>query len=81
MYCQPNPKSYFYASGDTHMQHEKLSMPDGDVLIHSGDFTNHGSLSEVREFAAWLTTLSYKYIIIVPGNHGWLKHYLFGMLY
>jgi predicted phosphodiesterase len=52
------------------MQHNKLNLPDGDVLIHCGDFTNHGSLQEVREFAAWLTTLSFKYIIIVPGNHG-----------
>lgn len=57
------------------MRHEKLKMPDGDVLIHCGDFTNHGSLSEVREFAAWLTTLPYKHIIIVPGNHGG-KHFM-----
>mmetsp|Transcript_22194 Transcript_22194/g.37592 ORF Transcript_22194/g.37592 Transcript_22194/m.37592 type:complete len:301 (-) Transcript_22194:286-1188(-) len=59
----------FVCISDTHMQHSKLNMPDGDVLIHCGDFTNHGSLKEVREFAAWLTTLSYKHIIIVPGNH------------
>jgi 3',5'-cyclic AMP phosphodiesterase CpdA len=52
------------------MRHEKLKMPEGDVLIHCGDFTNHGSLSEVREFAAWLSTLPYKHIIVVPGNHG-----------
>lgn len=52
------------------MQHEKLIMPPGDVLIHCGDFTNHGSLAEVREFAAWLATLPYEHIIVVPGNHG-----------
>lgn len=27
-------------------------IPDGDVLIHSGDFTNYGDVSEVIKFNA-----------------------------
>ncbi len=27
---------------DTHNQHQKLTIPDGDILIHGGDFTNFG---------------------------------------
>lgn len=37
--------------------------------MHSGDFTNHGSLEEVREFALWLSVQPHKYKIVVPGNH------------
>ena len=60
----------YYMIGDTHMQHDRLKLPSGDVLIHSGDFTNHGSLKEIQVFAAWLETLDFEHIIIVPGNHG-----------
>jgi predicted phosphodiesterase len=28
---------------DTHMVHDTLDIPAGDVLIHAGDFTCHGS--------------------------------------
>jgi predicted phosphodiesterase len=51
------------------MQHTKLNLPPGDVLVHCGDFTNHGSLQEVQEFAQWISSLPYRYKVIVPGNH------------
>lgn len=59
----------FVCISDTHMQHNHLNLPDGDVLIHCGDFTNHGSLPEIEEFLEWLSTLKYKHIIVIPGNH------------
>ena len=54
---------------DTHGLHEQLRLPEGDVLIHSGDFTNSGNLEEVGAFNYWLGSLSYKHKIVVAGNH------------
>ena len=41
----------------------------GDILIHSGDFTNTGTYQEVEDFDRWLGTLAHPYKIVVPGNH------------
>lgn len=54
---------------DTHNKHRKLTMPPGDILIHSGDFTNRGYLSAIREFDSWLGELPYQDKIVVAGNH------------
>ena len=54
---------------DTHNKHEKLEMPEGDVLIHAGDFTNVGTEQEIREFDMWLASLDFQHKILVPGNH------------
>lgn len=55
------------ATGDTHGRFPKL--PEGDVLVHTGDGTLYGSLSNVRELDNWFGSLDYKHIIYVPGNH------------
>lgn len=36
---------------DTHSQHNSMTnaIPDGDVLVHAGDFTNTGDPDEVGE--------------------------------
>lgn len=54
---------------DTHAEHRRLGVPDGDILIHSGDFTNRGEYPEVEDFASWLDSLPHKHKIVVPGNH------------
>ena len=36
---------------DTHNQHAKVRLPDGDVLVHAGDLTGHGDLPQIRAFA------------------------------
>jgi len=54
---------------DTHMQHRKLVMPKGDVLIHAGDFTNKGRVKDINEFDSWLGELDYAHKIVVFGNH------------
>lgn len=38
---------------DTHNFHQDIEIPDGDVLIHSGDATISGTVQEVAAFAAW----------------------------
>ncbi|MEM7033414.1 MAG: metallophosphatase domain-containing protein [Chloroflexota bacterium] len=57
------------AISDTHGQHQGLHIPDGDVLIHAGDLTSHGSLSEVMAFNEFLGTLPHPHKIIIAGNH------------
>ena len=32
----------------------------GDILIHAGDFTKHGLVSEIVAFNEWLTALPHK---------------------
>ena len=54
---------------DTHNFHNHVDVPDGDILIHAGDFTLAGSLSEVLDFNDWLGTLDHTYKIIIAGNH------------
>ena len=63
------PKVRFVCLSDTHMRHRDIAVPAGDVLVHTGDFTNHGSLEEVREFAAWFAAQPHPLKIVVPGNH------------
>lgn len=36
-------------------------VPAGDVLLHCGDFTNHGTPAEVIEFNECLALLPHKY--------------------
>ena len=49
--------------------HMRKKLPDGDILIHAGDFTRCGHLSEVREFNAWLKSQPHKHKIVIAGNH------------
>lgn len=65
----------FVAISDTHNMHDKLRLPQGDVLIHAGDFTTNGSLKQFSSFANWINQLDYKHIIVVPGNHDFLAEH------
>jgi len=57
------------ALSDTHGMHEQIEVPEGDVLIHAGDFCKYGDTKEVKAFIQWLTERAHKHIIIVAGNH------------
>lgn len=54
---------------DTHGQHESISIPDGDIVVHAGDITRRGTLSEVKVFLDWYAHLPHKYKIFIAGNH------------
>lgn len=56
---------------DTHGLCSGLSVPDGDVLLHSGDLTMEGSLDELKREADWLSGMPHPHKIIVCGNHDW----------
>ena len=57
---------------DTHDRHSWLTdlIPDGDILIHCGDFTFQGwnGISSLN-FNLWIKQFRHKYKIIIGGNH------------
>ena len=57
---------------DTHNCNDEISVPDGDILIHSGDATIRGTVDEIILFNEWFVGLPHKYKIFVAGNHDWL---------
>lgn len=70
------------AISDTHQAYLK-DLPDGDILIHSGDFSllpkNVSSnrqlmISELTDLRDWFNSIKHKYkhMILVPGNHDWI---------
>lgn len=55
---------------DTHGMHRNmLPLPDGDVLIHCGDFSNIGEKAQVIDFVEWLNSQPHKHKIFIAGNH------------
>lgn len=54
---------------DTHNRHEELNLPDGDIIVHSGDFTRDGTQAETEKFMAWWDRLRHPYKVLVAGNH------------
>src|ERR1700688_4400048 len=59
---------------DTHCRLRKVTIPDGDILVHTGDLTFKGSIEEtsqeVRELGRYRD--KFKAIVLVEGNHDWL---------
>jgi Icc-related predicted phosphoesterase len=54
---------------DTHNQLDKVQVPDGDILIHAGDFTGRGRIEEITKFNHELSLLPHKRKIVIAGNH------------
>lgn len=64
---------------DTHNLHRQVTLPEGDLLIHAGDFTISGGGSKyggnpydidvIRDFNGWLGEQPHRYKIVIAGNH------------
>lgn len=57
---------------DTHGKHLSPlmpSIPDGDILIHSGDMTMRGEPSQIKATVQWMAALPHKVKIMIAGNH------------
>ncbi|XP_042214330.1 metallophosphoesterase MPPED2-like [Homarus americanus] len=61
----------FVCISDTHNRTDCLhySIPDGDVLLHGGDFTIRGDPHNAHVFNQWLGRLPHKYKVVIAGNH------------
>ena len=63
------------AISDTHSKHSQIKdIPSADILIHGGDFTNTGSLRDIKSYDQWVGDLikkkrKYKYSVLIAGNH------------
>ncbi|GMS85510.1 hypothetical protein PENTCL1PPCAC_7685, partial [Pristionchus entomophagus] len=56
---------------DTHANLSQIMdrIPDGDVLIHTGDFTKFGSVEEIAEFDELMGRLPHPHKLVIAGNH------------
>lgn len=60
----------FVAISDTHSTHRGIPhIPDGDVLIHAGDFAIYADDAEICDFNDWLGSLPHKHKVVIAGNH------------
>jgi len=63
---------------DTHGLHwtieEDFPLPDGDIAVITGDFSDGGTDEQIADYVAWLQTISPRLhmILIIPGNHDWM---------
>jgi len=66
----PHPGSEwtrFVCLSDTHSQSFKV--PPGDVLLHSGDLTTVGRVSQIKKTMDWINGLPHPIKIVIAGNH------------
>jgi len=54
---------------DTHNRHKRVTLPGGDILIHSGDISSKGFTHEVEDFLQWFEAQPYDHKIFIAGNH------------
>ena len=57
---------------DTHNKHKRLELPDGDLLIHSGDLSSYGYKNEIESILSFFRKQLPKYekgIVFIAGNH------------
>ncbi|GAB1319688.1 Putative rhamnogalacturonate lyase C [Madurella fahalii] len=64
-----NRKVRVVCISDTHNDDCTGSLPDGDVLIHSGDMTDDGTMEELQAAYNWMSALPHKVKIVIAGNH------------
>ena len=57
---------------DTHTKHDKVSgfLTGGDMLIHAGDLTGRGYITEIENFMKWYDNINnYDTKVFIAGNH------------
>ncbi|THV07852.1 hypothetical protein K435DRAFT_825185 [Dendrothele bispora CBS 962.96] len=70
----PGPSwTRFVCISDTHSHTEdafKDQIPSGDFLLHSGDLSSWGKLSQLRKTVDWIGGLEgFEYKVLIAGNH------------
>jgi len=69
---KPENHTRFVCFSDTHSLHghfKKEQIPEADVMIHAGDFSDVGKEKDIISFNQWLESLPYKHKIVIAGNH------------
>lgn len=57
---------------DTHGLHDQVKVPDGDLLLHAGDFSSRGEVHQVRAFLEWFADQPHRHKVFIAGNHDFL---------
>ncbi len=72
-WTEPKPKNHlrFVCISDTHNRTDNLQLPDGDVLLHAGDFSQTGLPGEVKHFEEFIEKVKSQFqkIVVIAGNH------------
>lgn len=84
-------KQKIWHISDTHTHEQLLKIPDVDIVIHSGDFSNYydkyKNYHESINFIHWFGKLPIKHKVLIAGNHdasayhkdldlmSWIKYY------
>lgn len=67
---KPSDSLRFVVISDTHGRTgSDFVLPEGDILIHCGDFSMKGSPDEIRSFIASLSHWHFRHKIVIAGNH------------
>lgn len=63
-------KTRFVCVSDTHNQSPGgcFRLPQGDVLVHAGDLTNQGTLSELQKALKWIEDANFEQKIVIAGR-------------
>ncbi len=64
---------------DTH--NSKPTIPSGDLLVHAGDLTQHGSFTELQDQLDWLSSQPHRFKVVIAGNHDTLLDAEFAELF
>lgn len=59
----------FVIISDTHNKHHDIKLPEGDVLVHTGDFCLEGNVQEALNFMLWFENQPHRHKIFIAGNH------------
>ncbi|EAU81297.2 hypothetical protein CC1G_07227 [Coprinopsis cinerea okayama7 len=62
----------FVCISDTH--DHTFPVPDGDVLLHTGDLTGLGRCEQLEKMVEWLCGLPHPVKIVIAGNHDLVLH-------
>lgn len=54
---------------DTHEHHREIDVPEGDMVVCSGDISMMGDVPEVVDFLRWLRGLPHAHKVLIAGNH------------
>ena len=66
---KPENSIRFVWISDTHNATNNFEVPNGDVLLHAGDFTKKGTPQQVAHFNKFLQSLPHEHKVVIAGNH------------
>lgn len=58
---------------DTHCNHSKLVIEPCNILLHAGDYSSMGRISETKAFLEWFSNQPATHKIFIDGNHDGLS--------